>query len=79
MAEKAAEKERQKELKNSLKAIKLPQTGKRKASQATSLNTKRQKRSGDAGDACAFAEAPQPPPHVTTRHGRNVTLPSKYR
>lgn len=78
-AEKAAEKERQREVKNSLKAIKLSQTGKRKASQAASSNTKRQKRSGDAGDACAVAEAPQPPPHVTTRHGRNVTLPSKYR
>ena len=79
VAKKAAEREAQKQARNAAKAIQLSQTGKRKASRPPTQKNKRQKRTVDAVGGCAAEEAPMAAPDVTTRSGRNVTLPSKYK
>ena len=78
-AERAAEKQRQKEANNAAKAIQLSQKGKRKALRLPLQTDKRQKRDANAGGDAEAWEAPSAPPRVTTRRGRNVTLPSKYK
>jgi hypothetical protein len=78
-AEKAAEKERQKAARDAEKAIQLSQKGKRKASQSSTQKQKRQKRIVvDSSHVQAEVAAPAAPA-VTTRRGRNVKLPNKYK
>jgi hypothetical protein len=78
-AAKEAEKERQKAARDAEKAIKLSQKGKDKDSQPSKTPRKRQKRvvvdpSHIQGGGGAAAISTQ-----TTRHGRNVKLPSKFK
>lgn len=77
-AEQAAEKERQKQARDAAKALQLSQKGKRKASRPPAQKSKRQKRVVDAVGSGEASGAASPPPAVTTRRGRNVTLPSRY-
>jgi hypothetical protein len=74
-----AEKERLEGERNAAKALQLPQKGKRRALQAPQPK-KRQKRvdTRDVGGADAHESLSATPP-ITTRSGRNVTLPSKYK
>jgi len=77
--EKAAKQARQKADRDSKKAIQQPQNSKRKASQSSSKSNKRQKRvvaATEIGESSGAAPAPTP---VTTRRGRNIKLPSKYK
>ena len=72
----AAEKLRQRD---AAKAIQLSQKGKRKASRPPKQTIKRKKQVVDTLDgeeSSGVAPAALP---VTTRRGRNVTLPSKYK
>ncbi|KNG45922.1 pogo transposable [Stemphylium lycopersici] len=74
-AQRAAKKTYQKAIQDSKKAIQLSQKGKRKASQAQGLSNKRQKVVGGG-----VVASPSPPPLAkTTRRGRNINLPSKYK
>ena len=79
IAERKAEHERQQQERNAAKALQLSQRGKRTASQAPQPS-KRQKRvyTRDVRSADAAETLPAPLPK-TTRRGRNVTLPSKYK
>jgi hypothetical protein len=78
-AEKAAERERQKQARDSAKAIQLSQKGKTKASQALSTKNKRQKQGG-GGAATAEGESAciEPPPKVTSR-GRSMRVSQIFR
>jgi len=78
-AEKAAERARKKEARNAAKALQTAQKGKRKASQPPTQSNKRQKRVVDAVVAAEASGAASAAPPRTTRHGRNVKLPSKYK
>lgn len=78
-AEQAAKRERQKQARDAAKAIQSSQEGKRQASRPPTQKSKRQKRVVDVADRREAAEALPAPPSVTTRRGRNVTLPSKYK
>ena len=78
-AEQVAERARQKADHDSRKAFQQGQNNKRKASQASSQNKKRQKRVvAAAAIKESLGAAPAAPP-VTTRRGRNIKLPSKYK
>jgi hypothetical protein len=81
-ADKAAEARRKKDKKaeaNRQKALQTSQTGKRKASRPLPRQQKRQKQVG-GGAALSVAQSGALPPLTrTTRTGRNVTLPSKFR
>jgi hypothetical protein len=78
-ADKAAERQRQKEERDSAKALQSSQKGKRKASRLASPKNKRQRRVGDALQSDqVLVQSSAPPPKITTR-GRNVHLPQKYR
>jgi hypothetical protein len=78
-ADKAAERQRQKEERESTRALQLSQKRKRQASGPASSKVKRQRY---VGDALQFDQvggpSSAPPPKVTTR-GRNVKLPQKFR
>jgi hypothetical protein len=78
-AEQAAERARKKNAQNVGKALQLSQKGKRKASRSPLRRSKRQKHVVDAAQGVEVVEAPTATPIVTTRCGRNITLPSKYR
>lgn len=78
-AAKAAEKERQKAAHDAEKAIQLSQKGKRKASQSSPQNQKRQKCVVAAASSVKLSEAAPAPPPKTTRFGRSVKLPSKFK
>lgn len=78
-AEQAAEKERQEQARDAAKALRSSQKGKRKASRPPAQKGKRQKRVVDAVGSGEASAAASLPPAVTTRCGRNVTLPSKYK
>jgi hypothetical protein len=78
-ADKAVERERQKQQQDSAKAIQLSQKGKRQVSRAALSNNKRQKRVGSQLDVAQVQdEASAAPPKLTSR-GRNIRLPGKYR
>jgi hypothetical protein len=78
-AAKAAKLARQKEERDSAKAIQLSQKGKRKALIAILASNKRQKRAGSAlGSGQVQDAAPLAPPRITSR-GRNVNVPKKFR
>ena len=79
VAERRAQKESQKQALNAQKALQLSQRGKRKASPAhTAKITKKRGAVGGVGSAVARERSLSPPP-ITTRRGRNVTLPSKFK
>ncbi|KAF2621475.1 hypothetical protein BU25DRAFT_426496 [Macroventuria anomochaeta] len=79
-AEAQAEKQRKKEACDAAKSIQLTQLGKRKASQmAPTKPRKMQKRAGGAVGSFVAAPPTLSPPPNTTRRGRNVHLPSKYK
>lgn len=78
-AEKLAEKERQKAARDAEKAIKLSQKSKRKASQASTQKQKRQKRVGDDISRVQAQEAAPAVSSQTTRLGRTIKVPAKYK
>ena len=74
-----AKRARQQEAQNAEKAIKLSQKGKRPASRPSTAAIKKKKQKVDAvggGEASGVALAAPP---KTTRRGRNVNLPDKYK
>jgi hypothetical protein len=74
-----AERDRQREAQNAKKPIKLSQKGKRQASKPPRGDIKQKKQMVDAvGSKEALGVASAAPP-VTTRRGRNIKLPSKYK
>ena len=75
-AEKAAEKERQKAARDAEKAIQQAHKGKRKASQSS---TQKQKRQKHVVVDSSHVQAEEAAPARTTRRGRNVKLPSKFK
>ena len=79
-AEKQVARERKKEEKqNTQKSIKTSQTGKRKASKPfTKPVQKKQKRGVDAEDG-GDAQTRDPSPVRTTRGGRNIKIPQKFK
>jgi hypothetical protein len=82
-ADKAAEAQRKKQESDYQKAIQTSQRGKRKASRPPPKQQKRQKVSSGGAIGGRSLDRPQPAaspqPTRTTRLGRNVTLPSKFR
>jgi hypothetical protein len=81
--EQAAERQRQKEAEKQAaagaKALQLSQRGKRPASKQLARETKRVKTRSGVRSGSVVPQAAPPPPPKTTRRGRNVKLPSKYR
>lgn len=78
-ADKAATRAAKIHTQNTKKAIQNSQKGKRKTSQASSSNNKRQKRVRGGGDTAEVQMVPLPAPAKVTSRGRNVNLPSKFR
>jgi hypothetical protein len=78
-ATKEAKKERQKAVRDAEKTIQLSQKGKRKASQSSTQKQKRQRRVVVEPSHVQVEEAAPTAPTVTTGHGRNVRLPSKFK
>ncbi|KAF1364454.1 hypothetical protein EJ07DRAFT_99864, partial [Lizonia empirigonia] len=82
-AEEVAGRQRKKETqeanRNAQKALQLPQTGKRKASSTQKPVKKRVVEGLGGAESVDAPDAPSPPPPITTRRGRSVTLPMKYR
>ena len=78
-AKQAAEKQRQIDAHNAAKTIQLSQTGKKRASSASTQKSKRQKRVLDAVGGAQTQEASPSPPPVTTSRGRSVRLPSRFK
>jgi hypothetical protein len=76
---KDAQEQAQKDAATAAKGIQLSQRGKRAASQSRARNNKRAKSGGAAGSGEVGGGAAPLPPPKTTRHGRNVNLPSKFR
>jgi hypothetical protein len=75
----AAERTRQREAQNNTRVLKTLHKGKKKASKSLKRDRKRNKAVVDAvhGGECSRATSKASP--VTTRRGREVTLPSKYK
>ena len=78
-AEKAAQRAAQKSARNAEKALQLSQKGKRKASQARLQSRKRQKRVVNALDTGEASEGASATPAISTRRGRSVKLPDRYK
>jgi hypothetical protein len=79
VAERRRQREAQKQAATAAKAIQLSQRGKRAASKKRARDQKRVARAeGAASSEVGGGAAPLPLPK-TTRHGRNVNLPSKYK
>jgi hypothetical protein len=78
-ADKAAQRAAQKSARDAEKALQLSQKGKRKASQAPLQRRKRQKRVVDALDTGEASEGASATPAISTRHGRSVKLPNRYK
>jgi hypothetical protein len=78
-AKQAAERTRQREAQNTARVLKTLHKGKKKASESLKRDSKRNKAVADAvnGGECSGAASTASP--VTTRRGREVTLPSKYK
>ena len=73
-AKKAAKNKRQKEARYAAKAIQLPQTGKRKASQSTAPRKKQNLGVVGVQRSNVVLEPPLAPRTHTTRSGRTATL-----
>jgi hypothetical protein len=78
-AEEAARKQGEKEQKDLEKAIQTSQTGKRKASRPLPKQQKRQKRVGGGVASSVAIEAALAQPARTSRGGRNIKTPAKFR
>ena len=78
-AKQVAERARQREAQKAEKALQSSQKGKRKASTLPRQNIKRRKQVVDAISSKESLGAALAAPLKTTRHGRNVKLPSKYK
>ncbi|KAF1935980.1 hypothetical protein EJ02DRAFT_360224, partial [Clathrospora elynae] len=78
-AAKAAQYARQKEERDSVKALQLPQKGKRQASRPPTTSNKRQKPVGGQPGHDHVQDEPSGLPHKVTSCGRNIKLPSKFR
>ena len=78
-ADAAVERARQKDVRNAEKALLLSQERKRKALRPSTQSNKRRKCVVDTGDSKGAPKTVSAPPPVTTRCGRNINLPSKYR
>ena len=78
-AEKAAQRAAQKSARDAEKALQLSQKGKRKAFQAPLQSRKRQKRVIDALDTGEASEGVSATPAISTRRGRSVKLPNRYK
>lgn len=78
-AKKAAQRAAQKSAHNAEKALQLSQRGKRKAYQAPLQDRKRQKRVVDTLDTREASEGASATPAISTRRGRSVKLPDRYR
>ena len=78
-AEKAAQRAAQKSTRDTGKALQLSQKGKRKASQAPLQGRKRQKRVVDTVDTGEASEGASATPVISTRRGRSVKLPDRYK
>jgi hypothetical protein len=78
-AAKAAQVIKDREARNTQKAIQTSQRGKRKASKPAAKPQPKKRRVGGAARA-AVVEVPAPaPPSTTTRRGRTVNTPARYR
>jgi hypothetical protein len=64
---------------NTKKTQTTAQSGKRKASQASSSKDKRQKRTGSVAARAVSPEAAPAAPQKVNRRGRTINVPSKYR
>jgi hypothetical protein len=78
-AKQVAERARQRDAQNTMKALQLSKKSKRKALQPLEQNTKRKKQVVDAVDGGEASRAALAAPSKTTRHGRNVKLPDRYK
>jgi hypothetical protein len=78
-AEQAAAQAAKIKAQNTKKAIQMSQLGKRKASQAASSNTKRQKCVRKRAAVAASPEAAPAAPPKISRRGRAITLLYKYK
>ena len=78
-AEQTAERARQKEAQNAKKALQLSRKDKRPASRPPKRVIKRQKQMVDAVDGKVVVEAASAALTVTTRRGRDVNPPSKFK
>ncbi|KAI1514559.1 Pogo transposable element [Pyrenophora tritici-repentis] len=78
-ADKAARREQQKQQENSDKAIQPSQKGKRKASRPLPKQKKRQKRVDGSVASGVAIEATPAQPARTSRGGRNIKIPAKFR
>jgi hypothetical protein len=78
-AEKAAIAAAKKAELNTRKKLQTAQSGKRKASRASSLKDKPQKRVRVAAARAASPEAAPAAPPKVNRRGRTINIPSKYR
>jgi len=79
---KAAEAQRKKDETdetNRQNALQTSQAGKRKASRPLPKQQKRQKQAGGSAASSVATRAASPPPTRTTRRGRNLTVPLKFR
>ncbi|PVH90561.1 hypothetical protein DM02DRAFT_607318 [Periconia macrospinosa] len=76
------QKQQEKEKQNTKKPIQTPQKGKRKASKPPAKRQKKQSCVGGAAEAAVKAQGDQPrdpSPVRTTRGGRNIKLPQKFK
>lgn len=79
VTERATENERTPKARGAAKPLQLSQTDKMKAPEPSEQKNKRQKYVNVAVGGAEDAEVPLVAPIVTTRHGRQVRLPTKYR
>ncbi|KAF1973979.1 hypothetical protein BU23DRAFT_579960 [Bimuria novae-zelandiae CBS 107.79] len=78
-AKKAAQRTAQKSADNAKKALQLSQRSKRKASQPSPQSRKRQKRVVDATDVGEASKGASAAPTKSTRSGRDVKLPDRFK
>jgi hypothetical protein len=78
-AKKVAERARQKEERDAAKALQLSQKGKRKASSISTQKNKRRKQVVEAVGSKESLEAVSAAPLKTTRSGRRVKLPQRFK
>ena len=78
VAERRAERQRQKDAHDASKSIQLPKTGKRKASQSAAPR-KKQNRGAVGGGSRPIAHERSPtPPSTQSRHGRAIRPTKKF-
>jgi hypothetical protein len=78
-AQKKQQKEKEKQAVNLPKPVQLSQTGKRTALNKTASRNKRVKRCTGGASGGQGGESSQAPPPKTTKRGRSITIPNKFR